>query len=122
MAAATGAPSRRVVVVGGSLVGLSMGIALAQQGAVVTVLERTPRAGYEGGGGLGVDVDLLNEVTGLVGSPPVCQGADRATTAWPLLVGWLEAQAQTVPDVEIRRGAEVVEAGDGWSAPLMGAG
>jgi 2-polyprenyl-6-methoxyphenol hydroxylase-like FAD-dependent oxidoreductase len=119
-AAAVGTPSRRVVVVGGSLVGLSMGVALAQEGAAVTVLERTPRAGFEGGGGLGVDVDLLRRVTGLVGSPPVCQGFDRATTAWTLLAGWLEAQAHTVPGVEIQRGSEVVEAGDGWALTVDG--
>jgi flavin-dependent dehydrogenase len=72
------APVRQVAVVGGSLVGLSMAIALAHAGASVTVFERTPHGGYEGGGGLGVDVDLLTEVTGLAGSPPVCWGVDRA--------------------------------------------
>lgn len=60
---ARAASGRRVVVVGGSLVGLSMAMALARQGATVTVLERTPRAGYEGGGGLGVDLGLLARVT-----------------------------------------------------------
>ena len=90
----SGTPVRQVVVVGGSLVGLSMAIALAHEGALVTVLERTPQAGYEGGGGLGVDVDLLTRVTGVRGSPPVCQGVDRATTAWPLLAGWLETEAR----------------------------
>jgi flavin-dependent dehydrogenase len=53
------APGRQVVVVGGSLVGLSMAIVLAHEGALVTVLERTPHRGYEGGGGLGIDVDLF---------------------------------------------------------------
>ncbi len=103
---------RRVVVVGGSLVGLSMAIALSQRGAAVTVLERTRRAGYEGGGGLGVDLDLLARVTGLPESPPVCQGRDRATTAWPLLAGWLEEHALALPAVEIERAAEVVEVAD----------
>jgi 2-polyprenyl-6-methoxyphenol hydroxylase-like FAD-dependent oxidoreductase len=105
----------RVVVVGGSLVGLSTAIALSHVGACVTVLERTGQAGYKGGGGLGVDVGLLTRVTGLVGSPPVCQGVDRATTAWPLLAGWLEANARALPEVQILRGADVVEVGDGWA-------
>ncbi len=114
-AAATATPSPQVVVVGGSLVGLSMAIALARRGLLVTVLERTPRAGYEGGGGLGVDVGLLTRVTGLHGSPPVCQGVDRATTAWPLLANWLEDHARVAPGVEVRRGAEVIEVGERWA-------
>ena len=114
MLGAAGEPARQVVVVGGSLVGLSTAIALAHRGVSVTVLERTPHSGYEGGGGLGVDVGLLIRVTGLEGSPPVYRGSDRATTAWPLLAGWLETQARAVAGVEVRRGAEVVEVGDGW--------
>lgn len=114
MLGAAGEPARQVVVVGGSLVGLSTAIALAHGGVSVTVLERTPHSGYEGGGGLGVDVGLLIRVTGLEGSPPVYWGSDRATTAWPLLAGWLETQARAVAGVEVRRGAEVVEVGDGW--------
>ena len=103
-----------VVVVGGSLVGLSSAAALARRGVSVTVLERTDQSGYVGGGGLGVDVSLVNEVTGVVGSPPVCQGIDRATTAWSLLAEWLETNVRGVDGVEIRRGVEVVEVGDGW--------
>ncbi len=94
--------------------GLSSAVSLAQRGQSVTVLERTPHTEYEGGGGLGVDVALLTDVTGLTGSPPVCQGIDRATTAWSLLARWLETNARAVPGVEVRRGAEVVEVGDGW--------
>ena len=112
--AANRIPRARVVVVGGSLVGLSTAIALARQGATVTVVERTGTAGYEGGGGLGVDLALLARVTGLAGHPPVCQGSDRATTAWPLLAEWLETQARSVTGVEVVRAANVVEVGDGW--------
>jgi 2-polyprenyl-6-methoxyphenol hydroxylase-like FAD-dependent oxidoreductase len=113
VAEAAGNHARRVVVVGGSLVGLSAAIALAHRGARVTVLDRSHGSGYEIGGGLGVDVDLLTQVTGAAGSPPVCHGADRDTTAWPLLVGWLEAEARAVPGIEIRRDTEVVKVGDG---------
>ena len=116
----TGATPLRVLVVGGSLVGLSSAIALARSGATVTVLERTGSSGYEGGGGLGVDVDLLAAVTGLSDDPPVYHGPDRDTTAWPLLAGWLESQARSVPGVELARGAEVVEVGDGWVRTRQG--
>ncbi len=108
-----GAAPLRVLVVGGSLVGLSSAIALARSGTRVTVLERSESSGYEGGGGLGVDLDLLADVTGLSDVPPVYRGPDRDTTAWPLLAGWLESQARSVPGVEVARGAEVVEVSDG---------
>jgi 2-polyprenyl-6-methoxyphenol hydroxylase-like FAD-dependent oxidoreductase len=104
-----------VLIVGGSLVGLSAACALAGQGMSVTVLERTADSGYPGGGGLGVDVDLLRTVTGLAGSPPVCQGIDRATTAWSLLAEWLEAQTGRLPEVDVQRGVDVEEVGDGWA-------
>jgi 2-polyprenyl-6-methoxyphenol hydroxylase-like FAD-dependent oxidoreductase len=86
----------------------------------VTVLERTPQGRYEGGGGLGVDVKLLAAVTGLAERPPVCWGRDRATTAWPLLADWLEAQARSTDGIDLRRGAEVVDTGDGWAQTVDG--
>jgi 2-polyprenyl-6-methoxyphenol hydroxylase-like FAD-dependent oxidoreductase len=104
-----------VVVVGGSLVGLSAAAALAQRGMSVTVLERTSDAGYAGGGGLGIDLELLRQVTGLDGTPPFCQGTDRATTAWSLLADWLEVKVRALEGVDVRRGAEVVDVGDGWA-------
>src|SRR5271154_634442 len=110
----------RVLIVGGSLVGLCSAIALARGGARVTVLERTPRGRYEGGGGLGVDVELIAEVTGLGESPPVYWGPDRATSAWPLLADGLEGHARRTGGIELRRGAEVVEAGEAWVQVLDG--
>jgi 2-polyprenyl-6-methoxyphenol hydroxylase-like FAD-dependent oxidoreductase len=53
----------RCVVVGGSLVGLSAAIALSRLGFAVA--ERSPARAVDGGGGLGVDVALLREVTGI---------------------------------------------------------
>ncbi|MGO9490453.1 MAG: NAD-binding protein [Solirubrobacteraceae bacterium] len=104
----------RALVVGGSLVGLSSAIALARSGVSVTVLERTASSGYEGGGGLGVDVDLLAAVTGLSDRPPVYRGSDRDTTAWPLLAGWLESRSGR------SRGSRWCEARRWWSSAMGG--
>jgi len=121
-----------VVIVGGSLVGLSSALALARVGAQVTVLERSGAGVHEGGGGLGVDVELIRRVTGTTSSPPVCHGPDRDTTAWHLLRDWLEQAADTAPSINLYHDATVtrvvdrdnrveVEALDGqvWSADVV---
>jgi 2-polyprenyl-6-methoxyphenol hydroxylase-like FAD-dependent oxidoreductase len=102
------------VVVGGSLVGLSAAIALSRLGINVTVLERSPSRAVDGGGGLGVDVALLQQVTGISQEPPVVHGIDRDTTAWHLLQGWLEDHALPRHGVVMHRGTEVtgVQAGN----------
>jgi 2-polyprenyl-6-methoxyphenol hydroxylase-like FAD-dependent oxidoreductase len=110
--AAAGAPRSyarpvRCVVVGGSLVGLSAAIALSRLGAEVTVAERSPARAVDGGGGLGVDVDLLREVTGIDADPPVLHGIDRDGTAWHLLQGWLEEHAARLPGVSVLRSLPV---------------
>jgi 2-polyprenyl-6-methoxyphenol hydroxylase-like FAD-dependent oxidoreductase len=97
----------RCVVAGGSLVGLSTAIALSRLGFEVTVAERSPARAAEQGGGLGVDVALLREVTGIDADPPVLHGIDRDGTAWHLLQGWLEDHAARLPGVSVRRGADV---------------
>ena len=97
----------RCVVAGGSLVGLSAAIALARLGSEVTVAEQSPARAVDGGGGLGVDVDLLREVTGINADPPVLQGIDRDGTAWHLLQGWLEDHAARIPGVSVLRGRHV---------------
>ena len=106
MASGAGRPVQ-CVIVGGSLVGLSAAIALSRLGIDVTVLERSPASAAEGGGGLGVDVGLLAEVTGVREEPPVLHGVDRDTTAWHLLQGWLEAHALRRPGVKMHRGTQV---------------
>jgi 2-polyprenyl-6-methoxyphenol hydroxylase-like FAD-dependent oxidoreductase len=97
----------RCVVAGGSLVGLSTAIALSGLGMEVTVLERSPAPAADVGGGLGVDIALLRQVTGIRDEPPVLHGVDRDTTAWHLLQGWLEAHAVRRPGVRVRRGTQV---------------
>jgi 2-polyprenyl-6-methoxyphenol hydroxylase-like FAD-dependent oxidoreductase len=94
------------VVAGGSLVGLSAAIALSRLGINVTVLERSPARASAGGGGLGVDTTLLQEVTGIGDAPPVVHGSDRDTTAWHLLQGWLEDHA-LARGIVVRRGTQV---------------
>src|ERR1700691_2842892 len=97
----------RCVVAGGSLVGLSAAIALSRLGFGVIVAERSPARAVDGGGGLGVDVALLREVTGIDAEPPVLHGIDRDGTAWHLLEGWLEEQADRLPGLTVLRGTPV---------------
>jgi 2-polyprenyl-6-methoxyphenol hydroxylase-like FAD-dependent oxidoreductase len=97
----------RCVVVGGSLVGLSTAIALSRLGFEVTVAEQSPARAVDGGGGLGVDVALLREVTGIEAEPPVLHGIDRDGTAWHLLQAWLEDHAERLPGVTVLRGTQV---------------
>jgi len=99
--------SLRCVVVGGSLVGLSTAIALSRLGFEVTVVEQSPARAVDGGGGLGVDVALLREVTGIDEEPPVLHGIDRDGTAWHLLQAWLEEHAERLPGVTVLRGTSV---------------
>jgi 2-polyprenyl-6-methoxyphenol hydroxylase-like FAD-dependent oxidoreductase len=106
-AAQAGTRPIRCVVVGGSLVGLSTAIALSRLGFAMTVLEQSPARAVAGGGGLGVDVALLREVTGLRADPPVLHGIDRDGTAWHLLQAWLEDQATSLPEVRMIRGTHV---------------
>jgi 2-polyprenyl-6-methoxyphenol hydroxylase-like FAD-dependent oxidoreductase len=98
----------RCVVVGGSLVGLSTAIALSRIGVTVTVAERSPARAVDGGGGLGVDVALLQAATGLTDEPPVLHGVDRDGTAWHLLQAWLEEHAARIPAIRVLRGTEVI--------------
>src|ERR1700723_2899460 len=100
----------RCAVAGGSLVGLSAAIALSRLGFAVTVDERSPARAVDGGGGLGVDVALLREVTGIGEDPPVQRGIDRDTTAWHLLQSWLEEHALRRDGVTVRRGTDVISA------------
>jgi 2-polyprenyl-6-methoxyphenol hydroxylase-like FAD-dependent oxidoreductase len=111
----------RCSVAGGSLVGLSTAIALSRLGFAVTVAERSPARAVDGGGGLGVDVDLLREVTGIGEDPPVQHGIDRDTTAWHLLQSWLEEHARRRDGVTVRRGTDVISAtaGNGQSAATV---
>jgi 2-polyprenyl-6-methoxyphenol hydroxylase-like FAD-dependent oxidoreductase len=110
------------VVAGGSLVGLSAAIALSRLGINVTFLERSPSRAVDVGGGLGVDVALLQQVTGVDEEPPVVHGTDRDTTAWHLLQEWLEDHAVRHHGVTMHRGTRVTgvqPGGDGQPARVV---
>lgn len=94
----------RIVVVGGSLSGLSAGIALAQAGHEVRVLERAII--QLGGAGLGVDLALLREITGAdAGTLAVVRG-NRYSSSWYLVRQWLLDVALQTPGLDIREGVE----------------
>jgi 2-polyprenyl-6-methoxyphenol hydroxylase-like FAD-dependent oxidoreductase len=88
-------------------------MALSRLGIDVTVFERSPATAVDVGGGLGVDVALLRQVTGIAEEPPVLHGVDRDTTAWHLLQGWLEGHALRCPGVAVHRGTQVTAARPG---------
>jgi 2-polyprenyl-6-methoxyphenol hydroxylase-like FAD-dependent oxidoreductase len=110
----------RVTIVGGSLSGLAAGIALARNGATVSILERLrekPR-----GAGLGVDLDLLEVVTGADPATLAVVHGNRYSTAWHLLYAWMRDVASRVPDVTICDGVDVREVtGDEDTDMLIGA-
>jgi 2-polyprenyl-6-methoxyphenol hydroxylase-like FAD-dependent oxidoreductase len=99
-------PERHAVVVGGSLSGLSTGLALARAGWRVTILERAA-AEPPGGAGLGLERDLLARVTGVDASRiPVVSG-NRASAAWGLVREFLLEQAVRVPGIDVQAPALV---------------
>ncbi|HYZ15293.1 MAG TPA: hypothetical protein VE591_02785, partial [Candidatus Acidoferrum sp.] len=102
------------IVVGGSLVGLPLAIALAQRGVAVTVLEQTGRD-ERGGAGLGVERGLYAQLTGVdprrsdvVPAMPVIR-TSRETSTWYAIRSWLLAVIALTPGIEIREGRRVLE-------------
>jgi 2-polyprenyl-6-methoxyphenol hydroxylase-like FAD-dependent oxidoreductase len=110
----------KVIVIGGSLSGLGAGIALARNGATVQILERLrekPR-----GAGLGIDLELLEAVTGVdTATLPVVRG-NRYSAAWHLLYAWMRDIALRVPGLTIDDGVDVHEVtGDEDADVVVGA-
>lgn len=102
---------RHILVVGGSLVGLSTALAASREGTHVTVFEKWGSDQILGGG-LGVNVSLLQQVTGCSSAPPIYAGPDRATTAWHLLRDWLTSQCLGIPEIQLKNGIEITDVND----------
>jgi 2-polyprenyl-6-methoxyphenol hydroxylase-like FAD-dependent oxidoreductase len=97
----------KAIVIGGSLSGLGVGIALARNGATVRILERL--RGKPRGAGLGIDLDLLEAVTGVdPATLPVVRG-NRYSTAWHLVYAWMRDVALRVEGLTIHDGVDVRE-------------
>jgi 2-polyprenyl-6-methoxyphenol hydroxylase-like FAD-dependent oxidoreductase len=104
-----GQASGSAVIVGGSLTGLALGIALARIGIEVVLIEQS--TGLERGGtGLGVDRSLLFQLVGVdprsnVALPelPVLQSG-RETTTWLAISTWLRALANQTGGLSIHEG------------------
>ncbi|MFI5756412.1 FAD-dependent monooxygenase [Streptomyces sp. NPDC051569] len=126
-----GLPARdAVLVVGGSLVGLTTALALSRAGVASTVLEAAP--GERRGGGIGISTAALRTVTGHDPRElPVVSGW-RESTGWRDLHRWLAARAGQDPRITLHRGVRVRRVGqDGggawavddlgrrWEAPVL---
>jgi 2-polyprenyl-6-methoxyphenol hydroxylase-like FAD-dependent oxidoreductase len=108
-----------IVVVGGSLVGLTLALACAARGVPVHVVERAPRR-VHGGDSLSID---LAGLAATVGHDPrvhpmlavVPAYRDRDLTTWPALYSWLHDRAAETSGIVLEEGkavTSVTEAGD----------
>lgn len=101
----------RVIIVGGSLVGLTFALACSQRGISTLVLERSPTSGRSGGT-LGIDDNLLMQATGTAHdanagySFPVLAGRRRAVT-WRAVYDWLYAAALRRSEITLHDGVSV---------------
>ncbi len=105
---------QEILIVGGSLSGLTCALVCARFGVHTRVLERA-EANTRSGGGLGVDRALLADVIGI---DPRKDGAlphlpvitsSREATSWLALYKWLRGYAVINPLIEIEDGVQITE-------------
>jgi len=109
-----------IIVVGGSLAGLTFALASATRGVPVRVIERTVRKTH-GGDNLNVDLAAIAQATGCdprFGSklPVVHAFRDRHLTTWPALYRWLRDRADEMPGITLEEDKSVASVraeGDG---------
>lgn len=100
-----------IVVVGGSLAGLTLALACAARGVPVQVLERSTER-TEGGDSLSVDLAAISRTVGY--DPRVHQRLavvpayrDRHLTTWPALYGWLRDRVRETSSISLHEGKNV---------------
>lgn len=110
-----------VLVIGGSLAGLTFALACGTRGIPVRIIERT--AGHvQGGDSLSVDLNALKAVTGFdPRSAPVLPvvPAYRELTTWNALYRWLHDRASSTSGISIEEGMGVSAVNDEHSQPLI---
>jgi 2-polyprenyl-6-methoxyphenol hydroxylase-like FAD-dependent oxidoreductase len=102
----------RIVIVGGSLAGLTLALACATRGVHVRVVERSP-ARTQGGDSLSIDLADLFDATGHdPRAPPILPVVhayrDRVLTTWPALYAWLRHRVAATPGIVLEEGRAVV--------------
>ena len=101
----------QIVVVGGSLSGLTFALASATRGVPVLVVERATER-TQGGDSLSVDLDAIANTTGLDPRafpklPVVPAYRDRHLTTWPALYSWLRERVSETPGIVLQEGKSV---------------
>ena len=97
--------SPEIIVVGGSLAGLTFALACATRGVPVRVIERTVRKAH-GGDNLNVDLAAIAAAVGCdprygAKLPVVHAFRDRHLTSWPALYSWLRDRAGEVSGITL---------------------
>jgi 2-polyprenyl-6-methoxyphenol hydroxylase-like FAD-dependent oxidoreductase len=114
----------RIVIVGGSLAGLTLALACSTRGVRVRIVERVP-ARTQGGDSLSIDLGDLFGATGHdPGAPPflpvVHAYRDRVLTTWPALYAWLRHRVVATAGIVLEEGRAVVAVQDlGGQAQLQ---
>ena len=111
----------KVLVIGGSLSGLTFALACASRGVFTQVVERAPGP-YQHGSALGVDRFLLLRATGCNRDnaiPFPAMTEDRQAVSWRALYSWLHAQAIQRPEIALTAGCTVSKVGQSASGVAM---
>jgi 2-polyprenyl-6-methoxyphenol hydroxylase-like FAD-dependent oxidoreductase len=104
----------QIIIVGGSLAGLTLALACAASGVSVRVVERSAKR-VHGGDSLSID---LAAVAATVGHDPRADPilpvvpAYRELTTWPALYSWLHDRAAGTPSIVLEEGKAVTSVAD----------